>query len=728
MKKIELLAPCGNIDALYAAVSAKADAVYLSGVSFGARAFANNFTKEQLKTAVEYAHLHNVLVYVTINTIIKENEFDELRSFLAYLSKIHVDAVIVQDLGVVKLIKDEFKDIVVHASTQMNIFNEIGANNLLKMGISRVVLAREASIDDIKKILDTKIEVEVFAHGALCFSSSGNCLMSSVIGNRSGNRGKCAQPCRKNYSLFNNEGILVENKALLSMKDLMTLEHIDKLIETGIHSLKIEGRMKSKEYVYTVVSSYRKAIDSYYEKVKYSVDEETLYNIKLVFNREFTKGYLFNEYNKDIVNINTVNHQGVVIGKIVNRTNKFIDILLSKDISMHDGLRVNSFKPYGIFITNMIVNGNSVKAAKKGEVVRLFIENNSINGDEVVKTTDKTLENRVDELIKNDSYKVNLNLAISIFAGKPITLTGTINNSIKITVTGDVLEYSDKCLDETRIKEQLSKLNNTIFTPSKIDVYTDNNSFVRISSINALRRELVEKLYDKILSSYKYDTLSYHLNDNFNSYDKTIEFECVTSNLSQTKVCSEFGIKTIYDKDSYAPRITNLHNNETMVHNLGHINESKVISPYFNIINSNAIKVVETLGATKCYLSPEADMEDIKALNLKNLSIPVGVVLYGKIDLMVSKHCVVGKYSNALNKKCNSCLKNNYYLKDEYNNKFDLLLEKDNDCTMRVLSYKTINQIKFYNNLLNLGISKFLLIFTTETESEVRNILNKIVK
>ena len=726
MKKIELLAPCGNIDALYAAVSAKADAVYLSGVSFGARAFANNFTKEQLKTAVEYAHLHNVLVYVTINTIIKENEFSELRDFLLFLSEIHIDAVIVQDLGVVKLIKDEFSEITVHASTQMNIFNEIGANNLLKMGISRVVLARETSIDDIKKILDTKIEVEVFAHGALCFSSSGNCLMSSVIGNRSGNRGKCAQPCRKNYSLYNNEGLLVENKALLSMKDLMTIEHIDKLIETGIHSLKIEGRMKSKEYVYTVVSSYRNAIDAYYNNIKYKLDEETLYNIKLVFNREFTKGYLFNEYNKEIVNINTVNHQGVFIGKIVNRTNKFIDILLSKDISMHDGLRVNSFKSYGIFITNMIVNGSSVKSAKKGEIVRLFIENNSNVGDEVVKTTDKTLENKVNYLINNDTYKVNLNLSISIFAGKPITLTGSIGN-IKETVTGDILEYSDKCLDEARIKEQLSKLNNTIFSPCRIDVYTDNNSFVRISSINALRRELVEKLYDKILSSYKYDTLPYKLNNVISSYDKKIEFECVTSNSMQTKVCKEFGIKTIYDKELYAPRITNLNNNELMVHNLGHINESKVISPYFNIINSNAIKVVEDLGATKCYLSTEADMEDIKALNLQNVKIPVGLVLYGKIDLMVSKHCVVGKYSNALNKKCNSCLKNNYYLKDEYNNKFDLLLEKDNDCTMRVLSYKTINLIKNYNNLLNLGVTKFLLIFTTETENEIRNILNKIL-
>jgi hypothetical protein len=232
-----------------------------------------------------------------------------------------------------------------------------------------VTIVPQVETDINIEINQEDIETEVFIHGALCFSSSGNCLMSSVIGGRSGNRGKCAQPCRKNYSLYNNEGILVENKALLSMKDLMTLEHIDKLIETGIHSLKIEGRMKSKEYVYTVVSSYRKAIDSYYEKVKYSVDEETLYNIKLVFNREFTKGYLFNEYNKDIVNINTVNHQGVVIGKIINRTNKFIDILLSKDISMHDGLRVNSVKPYGIFITNMIVNGNNVKTAKKGEVV-----------------------------------------------------------------------------------------------------------------------------------------------------------------------------------------------------------------------------------------------------------------------------------------------------------------------------------------------------------------------
>ena len=446
--------------------------------------------------------------------------------------------------------------------------------------------------------------------------------------------------------------------------------------------------------------------------------------MKVTFNRKFTKGYLLNEYNKNIVNTESVNHQGVVIGKVVSRSNKYIDILLTHDIRLHDGLRVNSKEVYGIYLTSMYVNSNSVKVAKANQTVRIFIENNSLVGDEVVKTTDKLLEEQVIESIKNNQFKHHINLSISMFVGKNITLTGTLGKK-KISVSGSILEYSDKCLDENRIKDQLSKLNNTVFKVNKIDIYSDNSSFVRISELNALRRELVEKLNKYILSSYKYNTLPYTLNNKRVNYDNKVEIECVTSNNEQTNVCKEFGINNIYDINNYAPRITDLKNNEQMVHNLGHIDCSKVISPYFNIINKYALDVIKDFGASKCYLSTEMTLDDIKDLDLNNYDFPTGVVAYGNIDLMVSKHCIVGCYKNANNKHCNSCLTNSYYIKDEYNNKFDLILEKNNDCTMRILSYKKINMLNSIDILLNLGIKKFLLIFTTESKEEIKEILKK---
>ena len=290
MNKPELLAPAGDLNTLKVAIQAGADAVYIGGRSFGARYFATNFTDEDLKEAVIYAHERLKKVYVTVNTIIYESEFNLLEEYIDYLYEINVDAIIVQDLGVISLVRKKYPDFEIHASTQMNVFNSNGIKILKKLGIKRVVLARETDIDTIKELVKEGLEIEVFIHGALCFSYSGNCLMSYSIGSRSGNRGKCAQPCRKTYSLYENNNLIVNKKALLSMKDLCTINNIQDLINANVASFKIEGRMKSSEYVYTVVKSYRNAID---KNMKSS--DESIKKMKIMFNRKFTSGYLFKE-------------------------------------------------------------------------------------------------------------------------------------------------------------------------------------------------------------------------------------------------------------------------------------------------------------------------------------------------------------------------------------------------------------------------------------------------
>ena len=329
MKKPELLAPVGEKESLIAAIEAGCDAVYLSGKKYGARVYANNFKDEELIEAIKYAHLYGVKVYVTVNTIIYENEIEDFMNYIDMLHKNNVDAIIMQDIGMIDLVRKTYPNLEIHISTQMHIHNLEGAKFFENLGIKRIVLARETNIDIIKNIKqNTKTEIEVFVHGALCISYSGQCLMSSLIGGRSGNRGACAGCCRLPYDIISENKIINKDKYPLSTKDLMTLEHIEELIESGIDSLKIEGRMKRPEYVYQVVSLYRKAIDSYINTGKTNLTEEDIKEMKKLFNREFTSGYLFKE--KYIINGKRPNHQGIEIGEVVDYKNGYIYIKLKQ--------------------------------------------------------------------------------------------------------------------------------------------------------------------------------------------------------------------------------------------------------------------------------------------------------------------------------------------------------------------------------------------------------------
>ena len=289
MKKIELLAPAGNMENLIYAVEAGCDAVYLGLKKFGARAFSSNFTDEEVVEAINYCHLRGVKVYVTLNTLIYDDEVDSFLESVDFLHKNNVDALLIQDIGMLDLIRKMYPKLEVHASTQMHIHNLDGVKVMEKLGVKRVVLARETSIDTINYIKkNTNIELEVFIHGALCISYSGECLMSKFIGGRSGNRGECAGSCRMSYDVEDESGrkLNIDNYPI-STKDLNTIYYIDKLIDSGVSSLKIEGRMKSKEYVYMVVKLYRDTIDNYYKTGALIVNEDNLLKLKKIFNRDY---------------------------------------------------------------------------------------------------------------------------------------------------------------------------------------------------------------------------------------------------------------------------------------------------------------------------------------------------------------------------------------------------------------------------------------------------------
>ena len=392
MKK-ELLSPAGNFESLKAAIHNGCDAVYISGQNYGARKFANNFTLEELKEAIDYAHLYDVKVYITINTLIYESEINNFLDYVKTIHKYGVDAVIMQDIGMIDLVHKIYPDLEIHASTQTHCHNQETINFLESLGVKRIVLARELSLNEINNI-KTNLEKEVFIHGAICISYSGECLASSMILNRSGNRGECAGICRLPFELYeNNKKVKTEGKYLLSAKELSSINNLKQILDSDIKSLKIEGRMKSPEYVGYVTKIYRKLIDLYYEDKEMIITEDELKKLYLLYNREFTKGFINNEDKKDIVNIKNPNHQGIPLGQVLS-INKKIKIKLEEELTQNDGIRFSNNK--GMMV-NFIYNdkGLLIKEAKKGEIIYL---DNKINLNEcgkVSKTSSIKLEEEI---------------------------------------------------------------------------------------------------------------------------------------------------------------------------------------------------------------------------------------------------------------------------------------------------------------------------------------------
>lgn len=733
MPKVELLAPAGNLEVLKVAVDAGCDAVYLGGKNFGARSYANNFTDDELLEAIKYAHLRQVKVYVTINTIVFDKEWPQLHSYLELLTRLKVDAVIVQDLGVLDYIRQNFTQMVVHASTQMNVTNPSAAKFLQQLGVKRVILARETPLDVVKEIVDLGIEVEVFCHGALCFSYSGNCLMSYLIGGRSGNRGECAQPCRKKYRLLENGVSLSDFKALLSMKDLNTLAHIQELMSIGVTSLKIEGRMKSPEYVYTSVKAYRAAVNgqdlSEYDK-----------KLKVTFNREFTSGYLFNMPNNELTNIFAVNHQGVKIGKVIQLDFGKVTILLNDSLRVGDAIRILNKEEVGFLVTKMTVHHEVVNQAESGETVTVYTNSTIISKGDVVKTIDCSITKEIEEHV-NINHVLHVRGYFRATIGSKMSLLLECND-VKVDVeTEMLLEEAMKPLDNDRIRDQLIKTNDPLLVVDNLKIDYDRKAFFKISDLNQIRRLAINKLLDVMLDSYQVgtDNDEYKLKacpQNNSKNESECVLEAVVQTIEQGKMCLQKGIKMVfapfYDPNFafYSDRVSRLGDNcppKAMIHSLDKISPQAVISPYLNIANRQALKFMEKMQVDAVYLSPEVKIDEIDQLDLPTINIPVGYAVYGRLDMMVTKHCFIAKAKNMKTTNCLVCQHNSYELQDDYQNQMPVLAGCKNDIPeLRILSYRNMNNLMMIDKLKRLGIKRFLLIFTIETPEEVEKILSRI--
>ena len=554
----ELLAPVGSFDALKAAVQNGANAVYLGGKEFSARASANNFDRDELKEAVRYAHIRGVQVFVTANTLRKQNEIEEFLEYIKYLYDIDVDAIILQDIGMARLVKELLPDFEIHASTQMVAHSLEDVLYLQNIGFDRVVLARELNIQEIEHICkNSNVDIEVFVHGALCVCYSGQCLMSSMLGNRSGNRGRCAQPCRQKYELidiYSGEVINTDGEYLLSPKDLNSIQDIDKVIEAGVHSLKIEGRMKRPEYVATVIGSYRKTIDEYMETKKINVSDETMNNLYTIFNRKFTKGYLFGDVGEDIMNSNRPNNLGLYIGKVVdyNRKAKRLKIKLENTLKKGDGISIGG----GTIGRIIKSNGDIANIGYKGETIELDFIGDAKRNQIIYKTSDSDLLNTVQKTFEEDTenVKVSIDAKIEIKLGKKprLTLSDSFGNTTTLEADKEVEQAMKVALSEEKVVTQISKLGNTSYIINNITVDMDDNVSLPISILNQIRRDAIESLSEERVAiknrAYKNKEIAY--NPKSFVRDDEVKLRAKVKNIEQLKAIVNYKeVDAIYYED-----------------------------------------------------------------------------------------------------------------------------------------------------------------------------------
>lgn len=494
MKKIELLAPCGNMDALKAAIAAGCDAVYLGLTTFSARAFAGNFTHEEFIEAISYAHIRNVKIYVTMNTLLFETEIPNAIKEIEFLYDHDVDAVLIQDLGLFHLCRIMFPDLEIHASTQMHVHNVEGAKFLQNCGASRVVLARETPLSVVKEVTALGIETEIFSYGAICISYSGQCLMSESVKHRSGNRGMCAQLCRLKY----DDGFKEDGEYLLSPKDLNVIDSIPELTEAGVASLKIEGRMKRPEYVYLVVKTFREAIDAYYQNKTYCVSKQRHKDLLLMFNRGFSKGHLFDASISERMSHYRPNHQGITIGKVLDFKQGKVKVQLTDTLYQHDGLRIlNEPVDTGLTAVKIYKNGLLVNKANAGDIVELDSHSKPYpkKGQFLQKTSDAKLLEKINLEIKETVKRIPIQMEYAFIPNCKARLI--VNDFDGHTVYKEsnfiVQKAQNAPLSDERIIEQLQKVSDEPYYVQDI-VGEANRIFMPMKVINELRRDALEEL------------------------------------------------------------------------------------------------------------------------------------------------------------------------------------------------------------------------------------------
>lgn len=710
----ELLAPAGNMEALKAAISNGCDAVYLGMQKFGARAYSDNFDMESLQEAVRYAHIRDVKVYVTMNTIVFEDEINDMQRQLQQLNEIGVDGVIVQDLAVFDYIVSNFADMEAHCSTQMGIDDLEGTLLFKELGAKRVVLSREVPIEKVKEIKQAaKIPLEIFVHGALCVSYSGNCLMSGLIGYRSGNRGRCVGSCRKEYELFDKTtGKSLGKSYLLSTKDLNTIDYIDDLKE--IDSLKIEGRMKEPAYVANVVSQYRAALDG-----KASAGNKD--NLKKTFNRTFTKGYLFHEDPKDLTNIRRPNNFGYEIGKVTGHRSGMYEITLSQRLNQNDIIRIDhDNEDVNLSVVKLYDrDGNLINGADK--VCYIRIKEKLSSGDVVYKTKDYLFYKDLEDNLEKEFRRFRMDLKVYAYPDSKLVIDAEGLGCSYLYESEEILgEAISNPTTREQVVKQLSRLNDTVFTLGDVE-FEEYNAFIPVKMLNNARREIVQGLYDAKISSKERGTREPEAKEKISFPTQRPYITASVTTKEQYDACVSCGIKEVYfDNIIRRNQITyDEREGELLIGGYGGIyhyrNRNPFVTDYsLNVVNSTSCHQLYRLGAKRVTLSYELNKKQIgeliDAYYAENDGYPaLEMIVYGRAPLLFTKYCPLKKMG-----QCGICKTKSYEIKDEYGT-FPII--SHDDCTTTILNGKILNLLDEMPSID--GVEAFRLNFTIESPEEV---------
>ena len=703
---MKIVAPAGNMERFYSAISATADEIYLGLKGFGARRNAENFTIEELKQAIDYAHLRGSRIFLTLNTIMTNREIELLYPTLKDLYNYGLDAIIVQDLGYAEYLHKNFPSIEIHGSTQMTVANYYEINYLKELGFKRIVLPRELSFEEIKEIRkNTDIELEVFVSGSLCISFSGNCYMSSFIGGRSGNRGMCAQPCRKEYKTSCGE-----KSYFLSPKDqLYGLDEIKKLQEIGVESIKVEGRMKDVSYVYETVSYFRNLING--------IDKEE--NTSKLFNRGYSKGYFYDN-DKTIMNRDYSYNMGEKIGEVVGKS-----IRLDEDVVSGDGITFVSkdYKNLGGTYINKIAYKNEKLILNFPDGTKYIFRNyNKRLNDEIskkIKSTDKKLEINFDFTAKLDE-KLILKIYLEDEKGNRILNLEEISETL-------TQKAQKRAISEEDIKEKLSEIGDSEFTVKNIKIDIDENIFIPLSELKNLKRNAVEKFREKILSYFRRD-LDCELKENNQEYfkleiekdePKDLEIRVIVSNEEQKNflenIKDEYNIKEVYYRtyDIAKQSMLSQHNlDNKLASNLYELLENKnsdvMLNWNMNIVNSYTISVLEKIEKLESFIvSPEINFSKIRELGKTRLK--KALLIYSKLKGMTIDIDIADSKNEIITNK--------------ENDKFNII---KNEYGTEIFLDKPLNIINIMEDIKKLNVDIVVLEFTTETIEDIKKVLKQL--
>ena len=652
--KHELLVPAGDMASLEQAIANGADAIYVGCQSFSARKFAANFSNEELIRALKLCHLYGVKLYVTMNTLVKDNEVPMFLGQIEFLYKNGVDAVLIQDFGMICLIREKYPNLEVHASTQANTSAKETAELFYNLGVKRVVFSRELSLQEIESI-KVPIEKEVFIHGALCISYSGCCLMSSMQGTRSGNRGECVGSCRLPYSLKKDNRVIKENKYLLSTKELNTSKRFTELLDSSITSFKIEGRMKSPEYVGFITRYYRKLIDSYNQNPELEKETEEL---KTIFNRGFTEGRLFNCTDSELMNIDSPNHIGLEIGKVLEITKDKIKIKVDKELNQEDGIRfLNSGKG---FIINYLYD-------ESGKLTNSIPEGGICYVDNKVELTEndivcKTLDHKLMTSLKNlPARKINVSFKVTAKIGQPLNIV--ISDGINsLQANGNPVERATSApISDSRIREQVEKLGETPFISQATIIDSDDGIFINIKEINELRRTLttslmntrMNKTNEVVINNINIDNVTPQMTSGISIYARD-EDQISTSirlNVNRIYIDDKATYKSYHFKDNtyyILPRV--LFEPTTQLETKNIVSDYFDYSKYENIIGNYGLNVFNIFTAYYLYkmnvqsVTLSVELTEDEIINFINSYVKtfnvypnIEVLAYGRVENMIIK-------------------------------------------------------------------------------------------